>query len=58
MEKLLTLLNSNIDKVAHFSGGYILATFFPINPLIGLLLAIMAGKTKEMYDQKHSDKQH
>jgi len=56
MEKLLSLLNNRLDKVAHFSGGYILATIFPITEIYGLLLAIIAGKAKEMYDSKHHDK--
>jgi len=56
MEKLLSLLNSNLDKVAHFSGGYILATALPITPAYGLGLAIIAGKAKEVYDSKHQDK--
>lgn len=56
MEKLLSLLNNNLDKVAHFSGGYILATSLPINPAYGLCLAIIAGKAKEVYDAKHQDK--
>lgn len=56
MEQLLSKLNSNLDKVAHFSGGYILATILPINPIFGLLLAMVAGKAKEDYDSYHADK--
>ena len=46
MEKLLSLLNNNLDKVAHFSTGYIIATAVPH----GLPIAIFAAITKEIYD--------
>lgn len=55
-EKILQYLNNRTDKVLHFSGGYILATAFPIVPVYGLGIALLAGKAKEMYDAKHQDK--
>ena len=56
IEKILQYLNNRQDKVMHFSGGYLLATAFPIVPPYGLLIAVIAGKAKEMYDAKHLDK--
>lgn len=56
IEKILQYLNSKTDKALHFSGGYVLATAFPIAPIYGLCLALAAGKLKEEYDADHKDK--
>lgn len=56
IEIILQYLNNRQDKVIHFCGGYILATVFPILPTHGLLLSLIVGKAKEMYDFKHQDK--
>lgn len=56
MEKIFKYLNSRQDKCIHFGGGYILATVFPIMPIWGLIIAVIAGKAKEMYDYKHQDR--
>ena len=50
MEKLLSILNSNLDKVVHFLGGYLLATILPAPPLVGLIIAITVGILKEIRD--------
>ena len=56
MEKILAFLNSiPADKVAHCLGGVIL---FAIGQLFGygLLLAVVVGFLKEIYDYMHKDK--
>ena len=56
MEKILARLNSiPADKVAHCLGGVIL---FAIGQLFGygLLLAVVVGFIKEVYDYFHQDK--
>ena len=56
MEKILARLNAiPADKVAHCLGGVIL---FAIGQLFGygLLLAVVVGFLKEVYDYFHQDK--
>ena len=55
IEKILRYINNRTDKALHFSGGYILATAFPILPICGLAIALLTGKAKEMYDAKHQE---
>jgi len=45
-------LNPKIDKVAHFGGGYIVATILPIPAIYGLILAVVVGALKEYRDKK------
>lgn len=52
-EKLLSIVNTNYDKAFHFCGGYILSTIFPIPIIYGLILAVIAGIGKEIYDKYH-----
>ena len=49
---MISWLNARIDKVAHFGGGYILATVFPIAAIYGLILAVIVGALKEYRDSK------
>ena len=42
-----------IDKIYHLVAGFIISLIFGfINPVLGLVLAIIAGVGKEIYDKK------
>ena len=42
-----------IDKIYHLVAGFIISLIFGfINPVLGLILAIIAGVGKEIYDKK------
>lgn len=42
-----------IDKIYHLLAGFIISLIFGIiNPVLGLILAIIAGVGKEIYDKK------
>lgn len=47
MEKIFKVLNRNLDKVVHFLGGYLIASFF-IVPLEGFVVATFIGGLKEL----------
>ena len=55
MEKLLKLLQS--DKALHFLVGFFITVVFqwPLR-YEGLIVAIILGVTKEIYDRLHADK--
>lgn len=54
IEKIFQYINSRTDKALHFGGGYILATAFPIPALYGLVIALLAGILKEVYDGRNT----
>ena len=54
MEKLLSFLNNNADKVTHFLVGYLVSTVFP-SPSHGLYAVIVIAALKELYDSQHSN---
>ena len=42
-----------IDKIYHLVAGFIISLIFGlINPVLGLVLAVIAGVGKEIYDKK------
>ena len=42
-----------LDKIYHLVAGFIISLIFGfINPVLGLILAIIAGVGKEIYDKK------
>lgn len=52
MNNIIAWLNARIDKVAHFGGGYIVATILPIPVSIGLLLTVIVAAWKEYRDKE------
>lgn len=53
MEKLLSLLNNNVDKVTHCLVGYLISTASPV-PSYGVMASVVLGALKEYYDYQHS----
>lgn len=42
-----------IDKIYHLVAGFVISLVFGlINPVLGLVLAVIAGVGKEIYDKK------
>ena len=55
-DKLINIIDIGIDKIVHFALGYMIADLFELTGFYSVLIALLAGISKELYDKYYKHK--